>query len=241
MSLMIDIGNTNTKYAYFVGDSIKEKGVCRPEDLSKIICDYSEKGKNIMLSSVKPIPDILLSKQINKRGELIVLSSELEMPFKTQYQTPKTLGADRLALVAGAVFVFSNKPVLIIDVGTCITVDFVDDKKKHLGGSISPGLQMRLKALSDQTSALPSVMLSEPHDLIGDSTEESILSGVVNGALKELDGTIDAYKKRYPDIKVVITGGDLGFFDKKLKNSIFADEDILLKGMYFIQKQYANK
>tara|TARA_B100000609_G_C17186073_1_gene419793 strand:+ start:103 stop:819 length:717 start_codon:yes stop_codon:yes gene_type:complete len=238
---MIDIGNTNTKYAYFVGDSIKEKGVCRPEDLSKIICDYSEKGKNIMLSSVKPIPDILLSKQINKRGKLIVLSSELEMPFKTQYQTPKTLGADRLALVAGAVFVFSNKPVLIIDVGTCITVDFVDDKKKHLGGSISPGLQMRLKALSDQTSALPSVMLSEPHDLIGDSTEESILSGVVNGALKELDGTIDAYKKRYPDIKVVITGGDLGFFDKKLKNSIFADEDILLKGMYFIQKQYANK
>tara|TARA_Y100000589_G_scaffold153443_1_gene146150 strand:- start:3274 stop:3999 length:726 start_codon:yes stop_codon:yes gene_type:complete len=241
MSLMIDIGNTNTKYAYFVGDSIKEKGFCRPEDLSKIICDYSEKGKNIMLSSVKPIPDILLSKQINKRGELIVLSSELEMPFKTQYQTPKTLGADRLALVAGAVFVFSNKPVLIIDVGTCITVDFVDDKKKHLGGSISPGLQMRLKALSDQTSALPSVMLSEPQDLIGDSTEESILSGVVNGALKELDGTIDAYKKRYPDIKVVITGGDLGFFDKKLKNSIFADEDILLKGMYFIQKQYANK
>ena len=241
MSLMIDIGNTKTKYAYFVGDSIKEKGVCGPEDLSKIISDYSEKGKNIMLSSVKPIPDILLSKQINKRGELIVLSSELEMPFKTQYQTPKTLGADRLALVAGAVFVFSNKPVLIIDVGTCITVDFVDDKKKHLGGSISPGLQMRLKALSDQTSALPSVMLSEPHDLIGDSTEESILSGVVNGALKELDGTIDAYKKRYPDIKVVITGGDLGFFDKKLKNSIFADEDILLKGMYFIQKQYANK
>ena len=100
---------------------------------------------------------------------------------------------------------------------------------------------MRLKALSDQTSALPSVKLSEPHDLIGDSTEESILSGVVNGALKELDGTIDAYKKRYPDTIVVITGGDAGFFDKKLKNSIFADEDILLKGMYFIQKQYANK
>ena len=128
---MIDIGNTKTKYAYFVGDSIKEKGVCRPEDLSKIISDYSEKVKNIMLSSVKPIPDSLFSIQINKKGcKLIVLSSELEMPFKTQYQTPKTLGADRLALVAGAVFVFSNKPVLIIDVGTCITFDFVDSKKK---------------------------------------------------------------------------------------------------------------
>ena len=241
MSLMIDIGNTKTKYAYFVGDSIKEKGVCRPEDVSKIVCDYSGKGKNIMLSSVKPIPDNLLSKQISHGGRLIVLSSELEMPFKTLYKTPKTLGADRLALVAGAVFVFSNKPVLIIDVGTCITFDFVDSKTKHLGGSISPGLQMRLNALSNQTSALPPVMLSDPQDLIGDSTEESILSGVVNGAIKEIDGTIGAYKKRYPDLTAVITGGNLGFFDKKLKNSIFADEDILLKGMYFIQKQYANK
>ena len=95
---------------------------------------------------------------------------------------------------------------------------------------------MRLNALSNQTSALPSVKLSEPQDLIGRSTEESILSGVVNGAIKEIDGTIDAYKKRYPDAMVVITGGDASFFDKKLKNSIFADEDILLKGMYFIQK-----
>ena len=236
MSLMIDIGNTKTKYAYFVGDSIKEKGVCRLEDLSKIISDYSEKGKNIMLSSVKPLPDILLSKQINKRGELIVLSSELEMPFKTQYQTPKTLGADRLALVAGAVFVFSNKPVLIIDVGTCITFDFVDEKKRYHGGSISPGLKMRLRALSNQISALPLVDISEPKDLIGYSTKESILSGVVNGAIKELEGTIDAYQKRYSDIIVVLTGGDARFFDKKLKNSIFADEDILLKGMYFILK-----
>ena len=135
----------------------------------------------------------------------------------------------------------SNKPVLIIDVGTCITFDFVDSKTKHLGGSISPGLQMRLNVLSNQTSALPSVRLSEPQNLIGDSTKESILSGVVNGAIKELDGIIDSYKKRYPETIVVLPGGDLSFFDKKLKNSIFADEDILLKGMYFIQKQYANK
>ena len=95
---------------------------------------------------------------------------------------------------------------------------------------------MRLNALSNQTSALPLVKLSEPQDLIGHSTEESILSGAINGAIKEVDGTIDAYKKRYPDTIVVITGGDASFFDKKLKNSIFADEDILLKGMYFIQK-----
>ena len=95
---------------------------------------------------------------------------------------------------------------------------------------------MRLNALENQTSALPIVNLREPQELIGGSTENSILSGVVNGATKELDGIIDAYKKRYPETLVVITGGDASFFEKKLKNSIFADEDILLKGMYFIQK-----
>lgn len=241
MSLMIDIGNTKTKYAQFVGDCIKEKGFCNTEETSKIVCVYSEKVKNIMLSSVKPIPDLVLSKSKNKDCKLIVLSSELQMPFKTSYNSPKTLGSDRLALIAGAVSVFPNRPVLIIDAGTCITFDFVDSKKNHLGGAISPGLQMRLNALKSQTSALPAVNLREPHKLIGDSTVNSILSGVVNGAIKELDGTIDTYKKRYPGTIVVITGGDLGFFDKKLKNSIFADEDILLKGMYFIQKHYANK
>ena len=241
MSLMIDIGNTKTKYAHFVSDRIKEKGVCNTEEISKIVYVYSEKVKNIMLSSVKPIPDLVLSKPKNKDCKLVVLSSELEMPFKTSYNSPETLGSDRLALIAGAVSFFPNRPVLIIDAGTCITFDFVDSKKNHLGGAISPGLQMRLNALESQTSALPTVNLREPYKLIGDSTENSILSGVVNGAIKELDGTIDTYKKRYPETIVLITGGDLGFFDKKLKNSIFADEDILLKGMYFIQKHYANK
>ena len=241
MSLMIDIGNTKTKYAHFVDGLIKEKGSCKLEEISKIVYDYSGKVKNIMLSSVKPIPDSILSKPMSRGCKLIVLSSKMKMPFKTLYKTPKTIGADRLALVAGAVFSFSNKPVLIIDVGTCITIDFVDSKTKYSGGSISPGLQMRLNALSNQTSALPLVKLSEPKDLIGRTTKQSILSGVVNGAIKELDGIIDSYKKRYPDTIAVITGGDLSFFDKKLKNSIFADEDILLKGMYFIQKQYANK
>lgn len=241
MSLMIDIGNTKTKYAHFVDDRIKDKGFCNTEETSKIVYVYSEKVKNIMLSSVKPIPELVLSKPKNKGCKLIVLSSELEMPFKTSYNSPKTLGSDRLALIAGAVSLFSNIPVLIIDAGTCITFDFVDSKKNHLGGSISPGLQMRLNALENQTSALPAVNLRMPHKLIGDSTENSILSGVVNGAIKELDGIIDTYKKRYPETIVVITGGDLGFFDKKLKNSIFVDEDILLKGMYFIQKHYANK
>ena len=241
MSLVIDIGNTRIKYAHFVAGRIQEKGHLNTEDIPIIICNYSGKAKNAMLSSVKPIPETILSESLKHKPNLIVLSSEIQMPFKTLYETPTTLGTDRLALVAGAVFNFPNKPVLIIDAGTCITIDFVDGKRRHLGGSISPGLQMRLKALSRQTGALPLVKLSNPEGLIGACTKESILSGVVNGTIKELEGTIDAYRKRYPDIIAVLTGGDARFFDKKLKNTIFADEDILLKGMYFILKQHANK
>ena len=241
MGLMIDIGNTRTKYAYFSEGRIKERGFCGLEETPKVVCNYSKKVNTTMLSSVKPIPKPILLESTKHSPNLIVLSSEIEMPFTTNYKTLQTLGTDRLALVAGAVFTFPTKPVLVIDAGTCITFDFVDSKKRHLGGSISPGLQMRLKALSSQTRALPLVKLSEPEDLIGASTKESILSGAVNGAIKELEGTIDAYQKRYPDIIVVLTGGDASFFDKKLKNSIFADEDILLKGMYFILKQHANK
>ena len=241
MGLMIDIGNTRTKYAYFSEGRIREKGSCSLEDTPRVVSNYSKKASPTMFSSVKPIPKSILLESAKHSPNLIVLSSEIEMPFTTNYKTLQTLGTDRLALVAGAVFTFPTKPVLVIDAGTCITFDFVDSKKRHLGGSISPGLQMRLKALSNQTGALPAVELSEPEDLIGTSTKESILSGVVNGAIKELDGTIDVYQKRYPDIIVLLTGGDARFFDKKLKNSIFADEDVLLKGMYFILKQHANK
>ena len=153
---MIDIGNTKIKHAYFIDGDIKKKGDCRTfEEISKIVNEYSGKVNNIMLSSVKPVPDQIFLWPQNKDCKLVVLSSEMEMPFKTLYKTRNTLGVDRLALVAGAVFVFSNKPVLIIDAGTCITFDFVDSKRNHLGGSISPGLQMRLNALRNQTSALP--------------------------------------------------------------------------------------
>ena len=136
---------------------------------------------------------------------------------------------------------FPNEPVLIVDIGTCMTFDFVDANTIYRGGAISPGIQMRLKALNEFTGNLPLVALQEPKDLIGRNTKESILSGVVNGMLKELDGIIDAYKFRYPGMKIILTGGDLTLFDKKLKNSIFADADVLLKGMYFILKQNANK
>ena len=241
MSLMIDIGNTKIKYAHFNKGVIQEKGNCRFEEIPKILCYYSRIVNNMMLSSVRPIPPKKISNYRRFFPKLILLTSETEVPFKTNYKIINTLGADRLALVAGAIFTFPNKPILIIDAGTCITFDFVDSQNTHFGGSISPGLNMRLKALNKETEGLPLIKLSKPKGLIGASTKESIISGVFNGVINEIDGTIDAYQKRYPKTKAILTGGDAKFFDKKFKNSIFVDEDILLKGMYFILKHHANK
>jgi type III pantothenate kinase len=194
----------------------------------------SGKIKRLFLSSVKTTTKAQLN-ILEKTGvRPLFLNANLKMPFINKYETPNTLGADRLALVAGGLFIYPNKPILIIDVGTCLTFDFVSEKGVYYGGSISPGLQMRLNALHTLTGKLPLVSLGEPKDLIGKSTKESMLSGVVNGIQIEIDGIIDWYKLRYPQVKTILTGGDSAFFDKKLKNSIFADADILLKGMHFI-------
>jgi type III pantothenate kinase len=146
-----------------------------------------------------------------------------------------------LALAAAAVAFRPKKNVLVIDLGTCITYDFVDNKRCYHGGAISPGLEMRLKALNHYTATLPLITLSEPSQFIGNSTKSSILSGVVNGTLMELNGIIEDYKKRYQDIEVVLTGGNVKLFENKLKSSIFAEADFLLKGMHFILQTYAHK
>jgi len=241
MDLVIDIGNTRIKYAGFINGQIQTKGYCIEPELENLLKSFSGKVNSIMLSAVKPVSEVLLLEIKNCSSNNFVLSSEMEMPFKNLYESPKTVGVDRLALAAGALFKFPNESVLIVDAGTCMTFDFIDANATYHGGAISPGLQMRLKALNTYTEMLPLVDLEPPKDLIGRNTKESILSGVVNGMLKELDGIIDAYKLRYPEMKVILTGGDLAFFDKKLKNSIFADADTLLKGLYFILKQHANK
>ncbi len=241
MELVIDIGNTRIKYASIANGQIQKKGYWDENGLNIGLNSFSGRVDNIMLSSVKPVSEAILIELTKCCANSLVLSSGMGMPFKNEYETPKTIGADRLALAAGGVFMFPNEPVLIVDIGTCMTFDFVDANTIYRGGAISPGIQMRLKALNEFTGNLPLVALQEPKDLIGRNTKESILSGVVNGMLKELDGIIDAYKFRYPEMKIILTGGDLPLFDKKLKNSIFADADILLKGMYFILKQNANK
>ena len=234
MDLILDIGNTRIKYATLTERKLVSKGYCTDNEMENLLKTLSGKLKRLLLSSVKPITKGQIN-MFEKTGITPqILSSKLKMPFINKYKTPETLGADRLALVAGGLLSYPNKPVLIVDLGTCLTFDFVTEQGVYLGGSISPGLNLRLKALHTLTGKLPLVSLREPNDLIGKSTNESILSGVVNGIKMEIDGIIDWYKLRYPQVKIILTGGDSAFFDKKLKNSIFADADILLKGMHFI-------
>ena len=241
MDLVIDKGNTRIKYAIFKNDVIDFKGVCEATELTGLLVKYSGQVQRLIFCSVTPVDDQLRTELQSCCLNFLVLSTKTPLPFANQYQNPSSLGADRIALVAGATSSFPGTNVLVVDLGTCMTFDFVDAQSRYFGGAISPGLNMRLKALNEFTAKLPLIPADAPQDLIGKNTKESILSGVVNGMLRELDGTINDYKRRYPNIKTILTGGDLPFFDKKLKNSIFADEDVLLNGMYFILKNHASK
>ncbi|MEE9407124.1 MAG: type III pantothenate kinase [Polaribacter sp.] len=232
MNLIVDVGNTSVKVAVFELDRIVFSVVFNKRiilsELKKIIKKYKiSKG---ILSSVASISE----KKVQKLQNLIKLtrvSSTTKVPFVNLYKTPTTLGVDRIALVSGAVKIYSNKNVLVIDAGTCITFDFVNSKKEYLGGAISPGINLRYKALNKFTAKLPLLDKKEINYFVGKSTEESMHSGVINGVTKELDGVILDYKEKYGDLTVVLTGGDTNFLSKQLKSSIFANQNFLLQGL----------
>jgi type III pantothenate kinase len=232
MNLIIDIGNTRVKTAVFEGDKIVSRHIFGKSrllsEIKKIIKNY--KIGATIISSVSSITSKKLEK-LHKLVPYMLVSPEIKTPFKNLYSTPKTLGVDRMALVFGAVIIYPNHNVLIIDAGTCITFDFVNKKKEYLGGAISPGIEMRYKALNKFTSKLPLLEISKPLHFIGISTNESIHSGVVNGVIQEIDGVIEQYKNKYLHLTVVLTGGDANFLSKQLKSSIFANQNFILEGL----------
>ena len=146
----------------------------------------------------------------------------------------QTLGHDRIALVSAAAVNFPGQNILIIDVGTCITYDFKNSKNEYLGGGISPGIQMRFKSLNSETSNLPLLTINLDNKLLGDDTDSSINSGVINGVISEIDGLINQYQERFKNIKIILTGGDSDFLLNKIKNTIFADQNFLLKGLNYL-------
>ena len=232
MNLAIDVGNTRVKIAVFEKDKLVELFVFQK---TKILSEIKEilKKHEISTGIMSNVASISASK-LKKLKDLVhiqVISSFTEVPFKNLYKTPKTLGVDRIALVAGAVSQFSGHNILVIDAGTCITFDFVNSEGEYLGGAISPGLKMRFNSLNYFTANLPLLEIDELTDFIGKNTKESINSGVINGAIQEIDGVINQYKKKFLDLTVVLTGGDTNFLAKQLKSSIFANQNLLLQGL----------
>ena len=232
MNLVIDVGNTRVKLAVFEEDKLINSIVTNQEnffkEIEKIVRKFSIKAA--ILSSVSSISSETL-KNINQLVPVLSLSSSTKVPFINIYKTPKTLGVDRIALMASAVKKYSGKNTLVIDAGTCITFDFINSKKEYLGGAISPGIEMRYKSLYHFTSKLPLVMSKFSKNGIGKSTEECINSGVLHGVIHEIEGVIHQYQKKYRDLTIVLTGGDVIFLSKQLKSSIFANQNFLLEGL----------
>lgn len=233
MLLTIDVGNSRIKVAVFEQDKLIELFVLSSNDaavfFAEIFIKYPKIDQAIYSSVGKLDENVLLS--IQERVKTRVVNHTIKFPFQSQYATPATLGIDRMVLAAGATLQYPNTNRLVIDAGTCITYDFITQENQYLGGAISPGISLRYKSLNDYTSQLPLLEKEDSVFLIGNSTKNSIHSGVINGLILEIDGFISQYFHKYQDLTVILTGGDAEFLAKRLKNPIFANSNFLLESL----------
>jgi len=232
VNLIIDIGNTSAKLAVFERDTIKE--VIRTSNHSldglPALCDKYPIRRGIV-SSVITLGEPVLAQLKSLPFPMVRFTHETPVPVKNLYKTPETLGVDRLAAVIAAYTSQPNRPSLVIDAGTCITYDFIDEHGQYHGGNISPGVEMRFKALHSFTDKLPLVEENGETPPYGQSTETAIRSGVIRGIEFEISGYIQQLQKNYPSLLVFLTGGNEISFDTKLKSGIFADGFLVLRGL----------
>ncbi len=233
MVLVVDVGNTRIKGAVFEDSMLLEIFVFTKSELQKNIESILKKFKNVSDLVVSSVGDVEKPAFLAFENLLNVyfISNKDPFPFQNKYATPQTLGIDRIVLAAGATLQFPNQNRLVIDAGTCVTYDFIDEKNNYLGGAIAPGLRLRYEALHNFTAKLPLLSLENPKNFIGTSTSDSIHSGVVNGLVYEIDGFIEEYKSRYLNFIIILTGGDTDFLAKRLKNTIFANSNFLLESL----------
>lgn len=240
--LVIDIGNSRTKLAVFEGRRLIRSEKLRQVD--RTILNQYLNNNEIRQSIISSVNNEItgLEDLLKEKTQYIRFSALLDTGIVNRYKSPDTLGLDRLAGVLGAKALFPNRNCLVIDAGTCITYDAIDKNGVYEGGSISPGLNMRLKAMHQFTGRLPEVELSDYNDWQGDDTVSAMLSGTVNGSAEEIKGFIEIYNSKYPELQVILCGGDAIFFDTRLKNSIFAhalktEPDLVLIGLNEVIQQ----
>ncbi|KIX20996.1 pantothenate kinase [Flavobacterium sp. 316] len=233
MLLTIDIGNTRIKCAVFENNMILYQDVFLKEEalkkIEKIFNDFPKISNSI--SSSVGILDNDCFNLIKNNSDLMVVTPQTKLPFSNKYSTPLTLGIDRIVLMAGAAIQFPNKNCLIIDAGTCITYDFIDDENNYFGGAISPGINLRYNSLHNYTAKLPLLKKELPGFFIGNSTNESIHSGIINGVIHEIEGFASQYFHKYTDLTIILTGGDADFLAKRLKSTIFANSNFLIESL----------
>lgn len=234
MNIAIDIGNTRTKIGIFEKNEIHSIFIFdnNSEINIKEILKNSEINKAIISSTID-IPTNILN-ELQAIHTFIQLDETTKLPFENKYASKNTLGKDRLALIAAATAQYPNQNNLVIGCGTCITFNFINAHKQFLGGSIHPGLKMRLQAMHTFTGKLPLIELEDTVELIANDTKSNMLTGVLYAATKEIDGMIDEYLVKFPEMNIIITGGDSVLLDYRLKNQIFAIPNFTLIGLNHI-------
>ncbi len=235
-TLCFDFGNTRLKCAVFSGNTIDKILVLNSDDpsIAMALLDEYHPEKAILSSVINHNP--AFDTTIASRTQFHALSHQTRANFISPVGKPDTIGADRLALSAAAVHFFPGMNNLVIGLGSCITYNFINQQHEFLGGSISPGMEMRFKAMQTFTAKLPLVTADWNFPLIGYDTKTNLQSGVIAGMTFEIDGFIDAYKHKFGNFNVVLTGGDASYFAKHLKNRIFADSNFLFKGLYALSE-----
>jgi type III pantothenate kinase len=232
-NVAVDIGNTGTKYGIFEEGALVEQGYFKGQDnLPPSLLNHT--FDHAIVASVG-VSAQSIKERLSVTGKLLELTPQAALPVINLYKSPQTLGADRIAAAVGAHYFFPGRSCLVFDAGTCITHDFVDAQGQYHGGGIAPGLRMKFKALHTFTERLPLVQqIDENFPLTGQSTQESILSGVLGGSVAELNGLIQSYTEKASDLVVILCGGDAGFFEKKLKGRIFVIPELVLIGLHRI-------
>lgn len=231
MNLALDFGNTRIKAAVFKGNELKAVYVFDNEaEMLKSISQLQE-IKNCIIGSVTA-NHTKAYQFLSKQFFTLLFEAKTSIPLTNCYKSALTLGSDRIAASVGAFSLYPNQNVLTIDAGTCIKYNFVNHHNQYLGGAISPGIPMRLKAMNHYTHALPLVEVDMNYDkLTGQSTTESILTGAMLGAVCEVETMINRYLEAYSDLVVLITGGDADYLCKQVKSRFFTDQNLLLKGL----------
>jgi type III pantothenate kinase len=238
--LIIDVGNSYFKAAAFDKQKVIKTLRDRLGDIEGIeeslVKLAALQPQAVFISSVNKKSTVIEQYFKRMNVQVVEFTSSTPLFFLNRYETPETLGKDRLANAAAAVALFPGKPVLVLDAGTCLKYDFINVDGEYLGGSISPGIEMRFRALHQFTSKLPLIKREEYAPLTGRNTTQAIQSGVLNGFLAEAKGIIGQYQMVHKNLQVVLTGGDYLFLERELKITTVADPYFTIKGLYEIYK-----